>query len=136
MSDRFDVSALDVGHEFAGVSIDVSATTIIGGALATHDYSPVHHDTSVARDHGLPNVLMNILTTNGLVERFVMESLDYGGRIQRIQLALGVPVFPGDVLTFEGSVVERSEGMVRIAFTGANSSGNHVTGVAEVGFDE
>ncbi len=46
---------------------------IAGGAIATRDYFPGHHDKDAARELGSPHVFMNILTTNGLAQRYVED---------------------------------------------------------------
>ena len=51
-----------------------SATTlIVAGAIASRDYQEVHHDYQTARKRGTPDIIMNILTTNGFVGRFVTD---------------------------------------------------------------
>lgn len=44
---------------------------IVATALASRDYQDVHHDPALAVERGSKDVFMNILTTNGLVDRFV-----------------------------------------------------------------
>ena len=46
---------------------------VVGGALASRDYMPVHHDKAAAQAQGMQDVFMNILTTNGLVGRYVTD---------------------------------------------------------------
>jgi hypothetical protein len=65
--------AVQVGDKLPAISIDITNGLIIGGAIATRDYTPVHHDKKAAQAAGLPDVFMNILTSNGLMGRFVTD---------------------------------------------------------------
>ncbi|MFC1945074.1 hypothetical protein ACFLX5_06365 [Chloroflexota bacterium] len=44
---------------------EVTATTIVYGALASRDFMPVHHDTAFAQKQGMKDIFMNALTTGG-----------------------------------------------------------------------
>ena len=61
------------GDHLPELTVPLTATLIVAGAIASRDYEGVHHDADAARHSGLPNVFMNILTTNGIVGRFVAE---------------------------------------------------------------
>lgn len=99
------------------LDVPVTATMIVGGALATNDYAPIHHDVAAARAAGFADVFMNILTTCGLVHRYV------GGTIRETRFRLGTPVYPGDTLTFTG----RDDGDV-VEVMGRTARGVHVHG--------
>ena len=75
MSEYQTLSCADVsvGDKLPPLDIDISSGLIVGGALATRDFEPVHHDKSVAQASGLPDVFMNILTSQGLMSRFVTD---------------------------------------------------------------
>ena len=51
--------------------IDVTPTFVISSALATRDFYEVHHDRDLAVTRGSTDIFINILTTTGLVERYV-----------------------------------------------------------------
>lgn len=63
------------GDELAPLEIAVTRTLIVAGAIASRDYQDVHHDAELAREKGSPDIFMNILTTNGLVGRYVTDRL-------------------------------------------------------------
>ncbi|HET8764227.1 MAG TPA: MaoC/PaaZ C-terminal domain-containing protein, partial [Rhodanobacter sp.] len=107
---------------------------IAGGAIATRDYFPGHHDAEAARALGSPHIFMNILTTNGLVERFVEGWAGPACRLASVKIKLGAPNYPGDTLTFSGAVTGRDEAghSVEVTLKGANSMGPHVTGTVRV----
>ncbi len=129
---RFD--AVKVGDRLPELAIDLSASLIVGGALASRDYTPVHHDRAAAQAQGMSDVFMNILTTNGLVGRFVTDWAGIDARVQGIAIKLGTPNLPGDRMTLTGTVkaVDESAGTVEVEIAGKNSWGNHVTGSVTV----
>ncbi len=51
--------------------IDVTPTFVIASALATRDFQDVHHDRDRAVARGARDIFVNILTTTGLVQRYV-----------------------------------------------------------------
>jgi len=123
-----------VGDQLPELKIPITVTLITGGAIATRDYFPGHHDKDAARELGSPHVFMNILTTNGLVERFVESWAGPGARFVDQKIKLGVPNYPGDEMTFSGEVseIDEADGSVVVRFKGKNSMGNHVTGSVTV----
>ena len=75
---------------------------------------------------------MNILTTNGLVERFVCDWAGHDAELKGIAIRLGAPAHPYDTLTFSGSVSSVEDGIAVIDVRGAVSLGDHVTGTVRV----
>ena len=61
------------GQALPALAIPITVPLIAGGAIATRDYFPGHHDLEAARALGSPHIFMNILTTSALVQRFVEE---------------------------------------------------------------
>ena len=51
--------------------IDVTPTFVVTSALATRDFYDVHHDRDRAVAQGARDIFVNILTTTGLVQRYV-----------------------------------------------------------------
>ncbi len=123
-----------VGDELPELVVPVTTTLIVAGAIASRDYQDVHHDEELARARGMPGVFMNILTTNGLVGRFVTDWAGPDAAIRRIAIRLGVPNFAGDTLRLTGRVtaVEGPEGVVEVEVVGRNRLGDHVTGTVTV----
>jgi len=130
------------GDELPALDVPVTRTLVVAGALASRDFQDVHHDAEAARAKGSPDIFMNILTTNGLVGRYITDRLGPRAVLLRVSLRLGVPNHPGDVLTLTGRIVSVSDhsqgggaegdaGAVveaEIAVTGSNRLGRHVTG--------
>jgi len=119
--------------EFA---LDVTATVIVAGALATRDFMPVHHDRDYAQAQGAPDVFMNILSTNAYIARYVTDWAGPQARLTRLAIRLGAPCVPGQVLTFTGQVTDqRTEGARRhleVGIRAANAFGDHATGTVEL----
>lgn len=127
-------ASVQVGDELPKLAIPITVPLIAGGAIATRDYFPGHHDAEAARALGSPHIFMNILTTNGLVERFVEGWAGPECRLASVKIKLGAPNYPGDTLTFSGAVTGRDEAghSVEVTLKGANSMGPHVTGTVRV----
>ena len=64
---------VQVGAELPPLAIPLTATRIIATAIASRDYQDVHHDVELAKQRGAKGIFMNILSTNGLVGRYVSD---------------------------------------------------------------
>jgi acyl dehydratase len=125
---------VQLGDELPSLAIPITVQLVAGGAIATRDYYPGHVDLEAARALGSPHIFMNILTTNGLVQRFVEGWCGPAARLQDLKIKLGAPNYPGDTMTFTGSVTDRRETdrTVEVTLKGKNGFGNHVTGTVRV----
>ncbi len=114
----------------------MTPTLVVSTAIATRDFQDVHHDRDLAHEKGSKDIFLNILTTTGLVERFVTDWAGPDVLVRGVKIRLGVPAYPYDALTFTGSVRERvedtSEERWLVDVQGANSLGNHVTGTVTI----
>lgn len=130
--------AIEEGAALPPLEIPVTTKLIVGGAIATRDYQDVHHDVERARELGSPNIFMNILTSNGLVERYVTEWAGPGARLKSISIRLGAPNYPGDVMVFSGSVLSRDAAArtIGVGVAGKNARGTHVSGTVTLQFPE
>ena len=128
------LAEVKVGDQLAELSIPITVTLINGGAIATRDYFPGHHDKEAAQALGSPHIFMNILTTNGLVQRFIEDWAGPLATFKSQKIKLGAPNYPGDTMVFTGEVTERDEATnsVTVSFKGKNSMGNHVAGTVAV----
>lgn len=126
------------GDELPPLSVPVTRTLIVAGALGSRDFQDVHHDAEAARAKGSPDIFMNILTTNGLVGRYITDHFGAEATLLRVSIRLGVPNYPGDVLALSGRIVsvspDRMAGRcaVEVAVTGTNRLGRHVSGTVRV----
>lgn len=128
--------AIEVGQAMEALDVPITAALITGGAIATRDYFPGHIDLEAARALGSQAVFMNILTTNGLVQRFVQGWSGPHSRLCDLKIKLGAPNYPGDTMRFSGSVTDKraQDRTVEVSFKGGNAMGSHVTGTVRVRF--
>ncbi|WP_275414977.1 acyl dehydratase [Actinoplanes italicus] len=104
-------------------TLDVTPTLIVSTALATRDFQNVHHDRDSAVRLGGKDIFLNILTTTGLVQRFVTDRLGFSRKIKSIRIRLGTPCHAYDTLVFTGQVFGD-----RVDVIGRTANGVHVTG--------
>jgi acyl dehydratase len=126
------VSGAKVGEALPELAVPITASLVVGGALASRDFTPVHHDRAAANAAGMQDVFMNILTTNGLVGRYVSDWAGPDAAIRNINIKLGTPNLPGDTMTFSGTITSREGDEVTVEVKGVNSWGDHVTGTVRV----
>ena len=132
--------------------IEASPTFVISSAIATRDFQDVHHDRDRAQQRGSQDIFVNILTTTGLVQRFVTDWAGPQAIVRNVAIRLGAPCYAGDTLTFTGqaepagpvsadpaaaepapggpAAAGGTEYLVRV--TGRCSLGDHVTGTVRV----
>lgn len=123
-------SEVKLGDHLPALSIPITVSLITGGAIATRDYFPGHHDLEAAKALGSPHIFMNILTTNGLVEKFIEEWAGPQAIFKSIKIKLGIPNYPGDTMVITGEVSDLNPETksVTVSLKGKNGMGNHVTG--------
>ena len=121
------------------LAIAVTPTVVVSTALATRDFQDVHHDRDLAIARGGRDIFLNILTSTGLVQRYVTDWAGPDAFVRGISIRLGVPCYAGDTLTLSGRVLPPAEGDrgpdgedVVIAVTGACSLGDHLTGTVRL----
>lgn len=105
----------------------VTPTVVISTALATHDFQDVHHDRDAAVRRGGKDIFLNILTTNGLVQRYVTDWAGPEAVLRGIEIRLGKPCHPYDTLTFTGSAHGDE-----VTVSGRTGAGEHVSGTVRV----
>ncbi len=84
----------------------MTPTFVISTALATRDFQDVHHDRDRAVARGSQDIFLNILTTTGLVQRYVTDWAGPRALVRAVAIRLGVPCYAGDTLTFSGQVTD------------------------------
>jgi hypothetical protein len=131
-------TAVEIGDELPPLVIDVTATVIVAGAIASRDYMPVHHDRDYAQAQGAPDIFMNILTSNGYVSRYVTDWAGPDSRVCQISTRLGGPAIPGQPLRFRGQVAgatadgDGDEKLIEVVVRADNDLGNHLTSTVKV----
>jgi len=100
------------GQQLPALPYDVSATTVVLGALASRDFRPMHHDYKFATErNGTRDIFMNTPNLAAWFERYVTDWTGPKGRLGRMKFRMRDSIFPGDRMTFNGTVkkVERDE---------------------------
>src|SRR5512139_3452662 len=121
------LAEVSVGDALPPLAIPLSTSLIVGGALASRDFTPVHHDRSAAQAVGMPDVFMNILTTNGLLSRYVTDWAGPDATIRGVRIRLGTPNHPGDTMKMSGRVAAKEGDELVLEVVGKNAWGNHLT---------
>ena len=126
--------AVKVGDELPPLEVPLTRTLIVATAIATRDYQVVHHDPTVAQERGSKDIIMNILTSNAFVGRFVTDWTGPDALLRSVKVRLGAPNYPGDTMTITGSVTaaDPATRALTIAVKGSNSLGDHVNATVEV----
>lgn len=124
-----------VGDKLPNADIDITTGLVVCGALATRDFEPVHHSKAAAQAVGLPDVFMNILTSQGLMTRFATDWSGPDAVVKSVDLRLGAPNIPGMLMTVSGEVtaLDTDSGLVDLAVTGENNIwGMHMQGTVQL----
>ena len=119
---------VSVGDELPALDVPLTRTLIVAGAIASRDFQIVHHDPYAAVERGSQDIIMNILTTNGFVGRFVTDWAGPAARLRSVKLRLGAPNYPGDTMRITGAVTRKDAGEIEIGLKGSNQLGDHVIG--------
>jgi acyl dehydratase len=123
---------VQVGEELPELAVDITASLIVAGALASRDFQDVHHDHAAALANGARDIFMSIHTTQGLIGRFVGDWAGPEALMRRMSVRLGAPNYPGDQMRLTGRVISADgstgEGMVAVEIRGVTGLGDHVTG--------
>ena len=93
------------GQELPTVTMDVSCTTVVAGAIASRDFLPLHHDREYAQKAGLRDIMINTHTIFGFASKYLTDWTGPEGELREISLRLMVPCCAGDTLTMTGKVV-------------------------------
>ena len=121
-----------VGDELPPLDVPLTRTLIVAGAIASRDFQIVHHDPVAAVERGSQDIIMNILTTNGFVGRFVTDWAGPAALLRSVKLRLGAPNYPGDTMRLTGRITAIDGTVATVAVTGANQHGSHVVATVEV----
>ena len=111
------------GDTLPELRYDVSATTVVLGALAARDWRPMHHDHDFAVNrNGTQDIFLNTPNQAAWFERYLTDWTGPHGRLGRVSFRMLGSVFPGDTMTLNG-IVEGTDvdasgcGFVSVAVT-------------------
>jgi hypothetical protein len=107
--DSRTADSVKAGDHLPALAVDVSATTVILGALASRDWRPMHHDRDFAINrNGIRDIFMNTPNQAAWFERYLTDWSGAKGRLGRMKFRMKDSVFPGDKMVFN-AVVEKVE---------------------------
>jgi hypothetical protein len=99
------VGQISVGDELPELTQQVSATTVVLGALASRDWRPMHHDKDFAINrNGVKDIFINTPNNAAWFERFITDWTGPKGRLGRMKFKMSGSVFPGDTMVLTGKV--------------------------------
>jgi acyl dehydratase len=97
------------GDELPVLRYDVTATTVVLGALATRDWRPQHHDYHFATErNGVRDIFINAPNQAAWFERYLTDWSGPRGRLGKVGFRMKNSVFPGDTMTMTGTVTGTS----------------------------
>jgi acyl dehydratase len=127
-----------VGDALPDLDYEVTATTVVLGALASRDWRPMHHDKDFAvHRNGTQDIFLNTPNQAAWFERYLTDWTGPHGRLGRVTFRMKGSVFPGDLMTLRG-VVESTEvdstgcGFVTVAVTLAVAGDTKTTCLARI----
>ena len=121
----------NLGESLVSDPIHISPTLIVAGAIATRDYYPVHHDRDFAQASGSRDILMNILTTNGLIARVVGEWTSQA-RLESLTTRLRSSLHPNEQLSIHGTLNNVGAGLAELTLSAKTASAVHAEATALV----
>jgi len=99
------LSEVEAGQALPDLSYDVTATTVVLGAMASRDWRPMHHDHDFAVNrNGVKDIFLNTPNQAAWFERYLTDWTGPKGRLGRIKFRMRHSVFPGDTMVFRGRV--------------------------------
>lgn len=95
------------GDQLPELGYDVTATTVVLGALASRDWRPMHHDHDFAVNrNGTQDIFLNTPNQAAWFERYVTDWTGPKGRLGRMKFRMKGSVFPADHMVFSATVTE------------------------------
>lgn len=105
MSVNLRLDQVGEGEDLPELRYDVTATTVVLGALAARDWRPMHHDHDFAVNrNGTRDIFLNTPNQAAWFERYLTDWSGPKGRLGRMKFRMRGSVFPGDTMVFEGVV--------------------------------
>ena len=93
------------GDALPEVVHEVTATTVVLGALASRDWRPMHHDYRFATErNGTRDIFLNTPSQLAWIERAITDWTGPKGRLGRVSFRMLDPIFPGDTMTISVAV--------------------------------
>lgn len=95
------------GQDIGSYSMEMTAVKISGGAWATRDSNPIHHDVDFARKAQQKNVIVNIMHSEGILSRLATDWSGPEGDLKRTRFNIEGNCCAGDLMTVSGKVIRK-----------------------------
>lgn len=105
MNPRLLFADVASGQQLPTLRVDVTATLVVLGAMASRDWRPMHHDYAFAvHRQGLKDIFLNTPNQAAWFERYITDWTGPYGRLGRMTFRMKGSVFPGDTMLIDGTV--------------------------------
>ena len=127
-------SEINEGDELPAYNREITRTTIVATAIASRDFTPVHHDHEVAQKSGANDIFLNILSTGGFIGKYLTDWSGPEGELKKMVINLGMTVYPGDTVMHTGKIAKKytegDEHLVDVEYALSVAMGPHAWGTA------
>lgn len=97
------------GMDLPALEVDVSATTVVLGAIASRDWRPMHHDYDFAVNrNGTRDIFLNTPNQAAWFERYITDFTGPKGRLGQMTFRMRDSVYPGDIMALNATVTGTS----------------------------
>jgi acyl dehydratase len=105
LTEVLTLDQVQVGDALPTLRYDVTATTVVLGALAARDWRPMHHDYDFAVNrNGTQDIFLNTPNQAAWFERYLTDWSGPRGRLGRVTFRMKGSVFPGDTMALDATV--------------------------------
>jgi acyl dehydratase len=103
--ERLTIDQVKPGLALPELAVDVTATTVVLGAMASRDWRPMHHDKDFAQQrNGVRDIFLNTPNIAAWYERYLTDWSGPTGRLGRMRFRMRESIFPGDRMVLRGTV--------------------------------
>lgn len=95
------------GQDIGSYSMQMTAVKISGGAWATRDTNPIHHDKDFAQKAQQKDVIVNIMHAEGILSRLATDWSGPEGELKRTRFNIEGNCCAGDTMTVSGKVTRK-----------------------------
>jgi hypothetical protein len=107
---ELDYAVVETSDVLPTLQMPISATAIVSGALASRDYSPLHHDRDYAvNEAGQRDIFMNTPHQAALFERYLSDWAGPRCRLGRMKFSMKASVYAGESITLAGEVMTKEQ---------------------------
>ena len=95
------------GQDIGSYSMEMTAVKISGGAWATRDTNPIHHDKDFAQKAQQKDMIVNIMHSEGILSRLATDWSGPEGELKKTRFNIEGNCCVGDKMTVSGSIIRK-----------------------------